>query len=280
MLQRDYQSTWIVKRANRTPREHLPLGVMAVGSYLLNRDWKEFWAENWFAQLFWVYQGEGVFQLGDRRIPVQADDLFFYFPHTEHRIESASENWGYCWVDFDHANCVQWLKGFGFHEGRFRSCPCPRDLFSQVGDALQLGSREGECQASIVAHEILVRASQGMESEPDSLMTRAKLRMDEGSSDPNLTVQSLADELEIHRTTLFRMFRRQYGVTPNDYLKRLRLHRALQMVQQGNHSVHEIARICGYSDSNYLTRLVKQHLGRSARDMRKIRQREPANPPR
>ncbi|MDA3872364.1 MAG: AraC family transcriptional regulator, partial [Kiritimatiellae bacterium] len=265
-MQNAYPSTWIVKRVNRSPRKNLPLGVMAAGSYLLNRDWKEFWAENWFAQLFWVFQGEGVFQIGDRKFHARTDDLFFYFPNTEHRIESVSDKWGYCWIDLDQADCVQWLNGFGFHEGLFHSCPCPRDLFSQVRDAILLGSREGEYRAAHIAHEILTRAAQGLEPEPDSLMIQAKHRMDEESSDPDLTVQSLADELGIHRTTLFRQFLTQYGVTPNDYLKRLRLHHALQLVQQGNSSIQEIARLCGYSDPNYLTRLVKKHLGRSARD--------------
>jgi len=280
MLHSDYSSTWLVKRANRSPRKHLPLGVMAVGSYLLNREWREFWAENWFAQLFWVFQGEGVFQLKDRRIHARTHDLFFYFPHSEHRIESVSDNWGYCWIDFDHADCIQWLNGFGFYEGKFHSGPCPRDLFARVRDALRLGSHEGECRAAILAHEILVRASRGMQPEPNSVITRAKQRMDEGSPDPELTIQSLADELGIHRSTLFRLFRKQFGVTPNVYLKQLRLQQALQMVQQGNKPIQEIARLCGYGDANYLTRLVKLHLGRSARDMRKIRQDEPANPPR
>lgn len=275
-----YPSTWIVKQPRRTPRKNLPLGVMAVGSYLLNQDWEEFWSENWFAQLFWVYQGEGVFQLGDREYTVRKDDLFVYFPNSDHRIRSSSDKWGYCWIDFDHADSVRWLKGFGFHEGKFHSGACPRDLFKEVGDAIRLRSREGECRAANLAHEILVMASQGMEPEPDSLMLRAKQRMDEGFSDPDLTVQSLAEELGMHRSTLFRMFRKQYGATPNDYLKQQRLNQALQMVQQGHNSNEEIARACGYSDPYYLARLVKQHLGRSVREMRRIRQHEPANPAR
>jgi AraC-like DNA-binding protein len=250
-----YPSTWIVKRPRRSPRKNLPLGVM-------------------------VYQGEGLFKIGDRKFRARKDDLFIYFPGTEHRIQSASDKWGYCWISFDHADCVQWLKGFGFHEGKFHSCSCPRHLFTQVSEAILLRSLEGECQAALVAHEILVRASQGMEPAPDSLMLQAKHRMDEGLADPNLTVQSLADELGMHRSTLFRLFRKQYGVTPNDYLKQLRLHQALQMVQQGNNSIQDIAFFCGYSDPYYLSRLVKQHLGRSVKEMRRVRKHEPANPPR
>jgi len=272
-MQNAYPKTWIQKRAHPGGREHLPLGIAAVGSYLLNRHWKEHQPPRWFAQLFWVFEGEGAFAVGDREVTVGRDDIFVYAPGTEHRIRSTSNQWGYCWVVFDHADCVQWFRGFGFGEGRYPSGPCPRDRFSSIRRALRDGSIEGEYEAAHLGHALLLEASR-QRPPVHSLMTRAKQRMDDRYTDPDLTVQSLADELEIHRTTLFRLFREQYGLTPNDYLKNLRLHQALHMVQQGDDTIQNIARLSGYSDPNYLTRLVKQHLGRSARDMRRARRRD------
>lgn len=266
----EYSSdNWIQKRMHTVDKPYIPLGVSAVGCYRVNRKWTEHWHARWFAELFWGVEGEGRFQYGDQEIEVTCDDIFVYFPGTEHRIRSSSSNWKYCWVVLDHADCIRWIQGFGLGEGRHVAGTCPLHRFTAIRDALQMQSMEGEYTAAHEMHALLLDAARNHRKPSNSLMAQAKTVLDVHYADPNLTIQSLADELSMHRTTLFRKFRDQYGLTPSDYLKNLRLHTALQMVQQGETSVQEISRQCGYNDPNYLTRLVKKHLGKFASDIRR-----------
>ena len=169
----------------------------------------------------------------------------------------------------DHADCIRWFQGFGLGEGRHVAGNCPVHRFEAIRDALRMQSVEGDYAAAHEMHALLLDAVRTHREPTSSLMDRAKTILDAHYADPNLSIQSLADELELHRSTLYRQFRSQFGLTPQDYLKNLRLHAAMQMVQQGKTTIQEISRSCGYSDPNYLTQLIKKHLGRSASDIRR-----------
>lgn len=61
-----------------------------------------------------------------------------------------------------------------------------------------------------------------------------------------------------HFTTLCR---KQTGMPPLGLLIRLRLQRAMHLLQHGNHNVAEAARAVGYEDPFYFSRLFKKHIG-------------------
>lgn len=66
---------------------------------------------------------------------------------------------------------------------------------------------------------------------------------------------------------LCRLFRQEMNTTPHKYLSRLRLEAACSMLRQGDgRSVTEIARMCGYSDPLYFSRVFKKRYGVSPRE--------------
>jgi AraC-like DNA-binding protein len=63
---------------------------------------------------------------------------------------------------------------------------------------------------------------------------------------------------------LGRLFRRALGSTPQEYLIRLRLNRALQLLlERPDLRIHEIGSAVGYSDTNYFIRLFPNREGRT-----------------
>lgn len=82
---------------------------------------------------------------------------------------------------------------------------------------------------------------------------------------------SLAELLKIahmSRSNLMRVFRRATGQTPIEYLIRLRLQRAMDMLRKTESSITEIALAVGFNDSNYFTRQFRRVLGESPRSFR------------
>ena len=255
-------------RAQPKARACLPLSVRSVGRFRVGEDWRESFAPRWFMELFWTVEGQGCFYAGKRKFVVKSGDIFVYAPGSPHRIESLSPRWEYCWVTFDHADCVRWLNGFGLGANFHTAAACPIELFESIGRALAQGTLEGEYEASQHAHALLIDASRGGQRPGGEGIERAKTIMDERFADPALSVEALAAELSMHRTTLYRLFLAQYGLNPKHYLMNLRLHQALQLIQQTQHPVGEIARMSGFNDPDYLSRLIKKTAGISARKIR------------
>ena len=66
---------------------------------------------------------------------------------------------------------------------------------------------------------------------------------------------------------LCRLFRQELNTTPHKYLANLRLETAANMLRQGDgRSITEIARMCGYSDPLYFSRVFKKRYGVSPRE--------------
>ncbi len=63
------------------------------------------------------------------------------------------------------------------------------------------------------------------------------------------------------RARLFRIFQQTAGMTPNDYLQRLRISRAGELLASTNRPITEIAIACGFSSSQYFSNVFRKYLG-------------------
>ena len=75
------------------------------------------------------------------------------------------------------------------------------------------------------------------------------------------TLEELAREANLSSPHFTALCRRQTGMPPLSLLIRLRLQRAMDLLQHGNHNVAEAARAVGYEDPFYFSRLFRKHIG-------------------
>lgn len=84
-------------------------------------------------------------------------------------------------------------------------------------------------------------------------------------------IEALAAILGVTPQHLGRLFRRFLGRSPLDYLARLRLNRALQLlVDRPDLRVHEVGAAVGYPDPNYFIRLFRRYEGRTPGQFRDL----------
>ncbi len=79
----------------------------------------------------------------------------------------------------------------------------------------------------------------------------------------DLTVSALAEELEVSPDTLIRRCKKETGLTPNAYLRRVRMNRAAQLLRESRRSVQEVSAEVGILDANYFVKLFKQQFGQT-----------------
>lgn len=84
-----------------------------------------------------------------------------------------------------------------------------------------------------------------------------------------LTINMLADLCNISPTYFISAFKKAIGVSPHQYLSRLRLSNARHLLETTNYSVQEIALMCGFQKPNTFTSLFKSTHGLTPQQYRK-----------
>lgn len=77
----------------------------------------------------------------------------------------------------------------------------------------------------------------------------------------SLTVDSLCARFGISKTALYLLSTESFGSGITAYIQQQRIQRAMQMLEDGSHSVGDIADAVGFSDPNYFIKVFKAHTG-------------------
>lgn len=88
-------------------------------------------------------------------------------------------------------------------------------------------------------------------------------------SSADLSVESLAHEVNISRSVLFKKTKALIGLSPMELIRDLRFRKAAALLEDGEHTVTEIAFLTGFYDSHYFSKSFKQVYGVSPSDYRK-----------
>lgn len=84
----------------------------------------------------------------------------------------------------------------------------------------------------------------------------------------NLSMGELAAEVGVHPVHLARVFRAHAGQTPGDYVRRLRVRAACDLLRQVDFPLAGVAAECGFADQSHLTRIFKRFVGTTPGEFR------------
>ncbi len=84
-----------------------------------------------------------------------------------------------------------------------------------------------------------------------------------------ITIPQLSRMANISDRHFNRCFHQVYQTTPLQYLQIVRLQRACALLNEDYLSITEVANECGFGDSNYFSRIFKQHFAQSPTEYRK-----------
>ncbi len=84
-----------------------------------------------------------------------------------------------------------------------------------------------------------------------------------------ITVKELAGQMAVSPYHYIRLFRRQYGITPHQYLLSMRLDCARFLLRSGEKTVKEIAFSCGFGSENNFCQMFRKQVGVTPTEYRK-----------
>jgi len=137
-----------------------------------------------------------------------------------------------------------------------------RKLFSEArtGSAASRADQYGSQPGTVTG-------SAGSAEETGSLVNKSrntKMAIDyieAHYADPNISVGSIANALEISEGHLSHVFKRETGMTILGYLTRQRIHAAQELLINTNYKVYEVCEKVGYRDITYFSATFKKVTG-------------------
>jgi len=99
-------------------------------------------------------------------------------------------------------------------------------------------------------------------------LLRARDAMDRRYAEP-LDIRALARVAHVSEAHFIRTFRATFGETPNRYLQRRRVERAMFLLRSGDRSVTDICMDVGFSSLGTFSRVFREIVGESPREFRR-----------
>ena len=94
-------------------------------------------------------------------------------------------------------------------------------------------------------------------------LSRLHQIIDRNPVNPELNNQKLAQKLEVSERDLFRKVKKITGLSPQKYLRRYRLHKAMQFLENGKfRTVKETGYAVGYSNVSYFITQFEKEFGK------------------
>lgn len=79
--------------------------------------------------------------------------------------------------------------------------------------------------------------------------------------DSNLSVEELASQLNLSRSQLYRKIKALTGQTVNEFIRKIRLERAKQILEKGSANISEACYSVGFASPSYFSKCFKAHFG-------------------
>ena len=85
-----------------------------------------------------------------------------------------------------------------------------------------------------------------------------------------ISLEELSLELQVHPVTIAKYFRKYYQCTLGDYMRKIKIQRAIYFLLHTPKKITEIAFLCGFSDQSHMNRVFKAYIGFRPKDIRNL----------
>lgn len=111
------------------------------------------------------------------------------------------------------------------------------------------------------ACDVIIDKRSGIAVKNSDVIEEAVAYMQAHFSDPELTMNALAEYLGISSVTLSIEFKNEMDVSPSDYLANLRMEKAKELLRDTNMLVKDVSAAVGYEDAHVFMRRFKKYAG-------------------
>lgn len=207
--------------------------------------------------LHYVTEGKGTLRKNNVETAVGKGQCFVIRSgETAAYSADTNEPWSYIWLGF---NTTLVLPGIIANEDVFDAEFC-KEIFMNLKTLDPSDSNLdyilcGKCWELFAA-----LGKNDRRSVSCDIAYRAKNYIDNAFRS-DITVSDVAEKLYVERTTFSKMFKRRFGVSPQEYICSCRLEEACRLIKNSNLPLSDIAAACGYKDYINFSKMFSKKYG-------------------
>lgn len=186
--------------------------------------------------------------------------------------------WKYVWLEFDGMRAAKYLDEAGLNLSQPIYRPTSMEGAAQVQDALlYMAEHPDASHLQLIAHlyfflDALIQTSSTRQSpratQLQDFYIHEAINYMEKHYQWELTVEEIANACQLNRTYFSKLFKAKRGCPPQEFLIRLRLSKAADLLRTTSVSIGDICASCGYPNQLYFSQAFKQHYGLPPREWR------------
>ena len=218
----------------------------------------------------YVIAGEGEVWDGVEWQRVKEGDIYILREGEVHNYRSCKNNPMYkIWINYTAAYMKSFLDSYSISSGVYRSKVAIK-YFDRIHKDLLGGKyvRMNHFEIALAVNNIVYSLSSEKNGRigGDAYTIR---RILDGCVYGQISLDGLSDELHMSKSNIIRVFKKEYGITPYNYLINLKIEASKSLLESTQMTVKEISERVGICDSHYFSNLFLNRIGKRPRDYRK-----------
>jgi YesN/AraC family two-component response regulator len=223
-----------------------------------------------FQDYQWAYcvQGSGKFIIENKSYEIPVNSAFFFRKDIGHQYFTLEEPWVTNWITFNGAAVESLLDYMNISNHEVITMIQSQDLeyiMEDIFNILSLSNSEKDVTASSLLYKLLIKMKdfKDISSNEENVILFRKLQpvinlMAENYSRV-ITLEEMADKIEVSKHYLCRIFKKTYLVTPFEYLNQLRIQKSKEaMMNNKLLKIKQVAYNSGFSDVSYFCSMFKK----------------------
>lgn len=229
-----------------------------------------------------IVKGKGKYRVGEKEYELKKDDGFLIKPgETIYYQADAEEPWEYYFVAFHGTIAKDIVSEIEFEDGyvfRTDNAEIIKKRLKSLCKQYPTGALWGECKVLgkfyILLSEMMkekgLKAVQTHRKQNTSVVNDALAYIKDNITKEELSVQSVAEHVNLDRTSLYRAFKKRFNISVVRYLKNYRMDRAAALLLETSLTCREICYKIGMPEYPNFCKSFKAYYGYSPMEYRKI----------
>lgn len=218
-----------------------------------------------------VLGGAGYIETNGKTLLVSEGSVFFFYPYQEVKYYPDPENpWIYFWFEFNGETAKDLLQASGIDEKTMLLRPA---YIEEIKDLIYRLLEDDtkfpdEARELFVSSSLLTIFGYLISEQKESHREKGKgskerlhaivSYLDEHFCDEGLSLKDVASKFYLTQQYVTRLFKKEMGISPLQYVIDLRMKKAIEMLSYHNFSIAEISDALGYKSQFYFCREFKK----------------------
>ena len=253
--------------------------LLNVASSRYGGDWHSVPHTHNYTELFFIVGGKGQFLIQDQVFPVDVNNLVIINPNVLHTEDSLnSQPLEYIVLGIDGIELATNKNSNGQfcildHYESVEISSCMRNILREM--ELKNTGYEDVCQAymEILIIRLMRSTSLAVQSDPQVISgnrqcAAVRRHIDLHFKEP-LTLEQLAEEAHMNKYYLSHAFKREYGISPINYMISRRVEESKYLLAETDLPMSQIAQLLGFSSLSYFSQVFRRSQNISPMEYRK-----------